>query len=142
MRSRVGFRLSRDSQHCTLKLSRDKQPSLSLNSAVWLDINNCKPVTRGTDEIDRDLYIISILTRRYEICAGSVSYRSNSGNVFYCIADHADNNKGPTRQRELDRTDHTNQASICPDRSRSSGNRSSVWGVKPFLAGNIMTILC
>ena len=49
------------------------------------------------------------------------------------VPDHADYT-APTRQRELDHTDHTDEGYICPERSRSSsGNRSyrsSVRGMK------------
>ena len=37
------------------------------------------------------------------------------------VTDHA-GCMAPTPQRELDRTDHTAQGCVCPERSRSSGN--------------------
>ena len=75
----------------------------------------------------------SYIACRYEmLCTICMLYRSNPGKP---APDNADCTAS-TRQHELDHTDHTDQGSIIPERSRSLGRnrsyRSSVRGVHHF----------
>ena len=105
-------------QICTLWTDRsDRSRSSSSSRAI---IQQC---TLWRDRSDRSPSSSSrclppvVICRPGSVCIVQIQPRKH-------VPDHADYT-APTRQRELDHTDHTDEESICPERSRScNGNRS------------------
>ena len=75
-----------------------------------------------TSDRSRSTSFVWILSCRYEmlcrICTVHIQSRKH-------VIDHADCT-APTLQHELD---HTDQESICPERSRSSSGKSMIWSM-------------
>ena len=100
-----------------------KRPAFAVHQRTQVD-DGCKHAHVGQiDQIDHDIdHLHPNLPRRdagQDMHTAVVQIQLRK-----CDLDDADY-EAPTRKHELDHTDHTDQESICPERSRSSsGNRS------------------